>query len=106
MLFFKKLAYIPVFENSPRYIDIAIENGMVMRIANNEVKSVPTTKGNAPNCSNTGSQILPVKNLKPNILIEGMELIINDKNMDNVSTKMSMPENKRIVLNKKSGIDC
>ena len=54
-------------------MEMAREKGTQMRRAKNEVKSVPTRKGSAPNVLATGSHVLPNKKERPKALIEGRE---------------------------------
>jgi hypothetical protein len=64
----------PVLKYSPRRIAIAMENGVEIAIARNEVMSVPIRNGRAPKSPVTGFQSDRHKNEKPNSLIEAEEL--------------------------------
>ena len=62
-----------------------------MSSARNEVISVPTRKGSAPNFRVTGSHVRPVRNLKPRAFIEGREAMSNERKIAMRSTSTLMP---------------
>ena len=96
---FRKEENPPRFRYSPSSIDIASENGIDIKRAKNEVKRVPTRNGSAPNSPETGFHSFPVKNLHPNVLIEGKEFKIREINMPNTSIKITIPGVYRMILN-------
>lgn len=90
-------------KSPPRYSDIAIEKGIVMKSARKAVVIVPVTNGRAPYFSKTGSHTLPVKKLKPNSLIDGIEFRTSDTKIAMVINRTNRPDKKMIFVNKRSG---
>lgn len=74
-ILFKKDETIPSLKYSPKNMEIEIEKGMDMIIANSDVNNVPVINGKDPKFRKTGSQSVLNKNPIPNSFIEGRELI-------------------------------
>jgi hypothetical protein len=55
------------------------EKTMAMTRAIKELISVPTRKAKAPNSPRTGSQVLPIRKLKPNWRRAGSDAITSEK---------------------------
>lgn len=79
---------------SPRKMEIDKEKGRQMSRERNEVSSVPTRNGSAPNCLETGSHAVPRKKERPKDLSEGKECRSRLKNMAVSKTTIATAQTK------------
>jgi hypothetical protein len=85
-------------------MEMETEKGMQIKIAINEVISVPRRKGNAPNFSAAAFQVVPQKKVRPNALIAGTEATRRVKKIARRRTTMNNAEIKRMLLNLRSDL--
>ncbi len=78
---------------------MAIENGIDIKRARNDVISVPTRKGSAPNVSDAASQVFAAKKKTPNWRIDGTELTKSVASIPRKRTIINPPLNARMILN-------
>ena len=94
----------PSLKYSPRKIEIAIEKGIQIKIAMNDVTRVPRRKGSAPNFSAAASQVVPQKKVKPKVLMAGMDATRSVKRIARRRTTMNRAESRRMLLNLRSDL--
>jgi hypothetical protein len=81
MTLFMKVEAFPCRKYSPKKIETGSEKTMEMSKAIKELTKVPTRKAKAPNSPRTGSQVFPIRKLKPNWRRAGTEEITREKKM-------------------------
>ena len=81
MTLFMKVEAFPCRKYSPKKMETGSEKTMEMSRAIKELISVPTRKAKAPNSPRTGSQVFPIRKLKPNWRRAGNEAITSEKKM-------------------------
>ncbi|OPY64700.1 MAG: hypothetical protein A4E63_03374 [Syntrophorhabdus sp. PtaU1.Bin050] len=100
----KNIEKAPSLKYSPRKSDMAIEKGIQIRIATNEVTRVPRRKGSAPNLSAAASQVVPQKKVRPKALMAGMEATRRVVRMASRRTTTKTAARRRIPLNLRSDL--
>ena len=91
MTLFIKPDTFPCRKYSPKKIEAGREKTMAMTKAIKELISVPTRKANAPNSPRTGSQVFPIRKLKPNWRRAGSEATTSENKMATRSTSRMRP---------------
>jgi hypothetical protein len=92
----------PRVKYSPRNKPTAREKGPEIIKARKEVRRVPIKNGSAPKLSDTGSQVVPYKKLKPIALIDGIEETIRVMKMHNKRMTTAAAESTKLFRNKVS----
>jgi len=77
-------------------IEMANEKGREITKARNEVSSVPTRKGSAPNVCVTGFHVLPNTNERPKARSAGREFTNKLKQIAPSNTRIERAENQTV----------
>jgi hypothetical protein len=94
----------PSLRYSPRKMEIEIEKGIQIKIAMNDVMRVPRRNGRAPNFSAAASQVVPQKNVRPKVLIAGIEATRSVARIARRRTTIRTAARKRTLLNLRSDL--
>src|SRR5512135_1501769 len=81
MTLFMKAEAFPCRKYSPKKMEAGSEKNMEMIKAIKELISVPTRKARAPKSPRTGSQVWPIRKLRPNSRRAGMEAATSERKM-------------------------
>lgn len=93
--FLRKEESGPSLKYSPRKMEMAKENGRQTSRERQEVKSVPTRKGNAPNSLDTGFHVLLKKKERPKVPSDGKEYMNRLRNIAVSKTTIARADRTR-----------